>query len=1010
MFGASICFAGTTGKIAGTVIDSDSHAPLPGANIMIAGTSMGAASDANGQFVILHVPPGRYTLIASVIGYQKQQIADVQVQIDLTTTVSFRLSQQVLTAETVTIVAERPLVTPDISNSQMNIDARAIETLPVQTVKQVLSLQAGIQQGREGIEIRGGGANQTGFMIDGLSLNDERANIPYAAISMSAVQEIQIQTGGFNAEYGNIRSGLVNVVTREGARDRYHASAIIRYTPAGPKHFGSSVYDRNSYFNRPYLDPAVCWTGTNNGAWDDYLQRQYPQFEGWNAVSQATLQDDDPTNDLSPEAAQRLYLWQHRRNGDIRKPDYVIDAGLGGPVPVIGEQLGDMRFFVSHFREQEMFVYPLSRDHYAESHTQLKLTSDVTTALKLTFTGLYGEIHSVSPYSWKTTPTGRVLRDPAEIVGLLNSSSGASVLYMPGYYSPSSIYRTMVGLKLTHILNERTFYETSLQHIINRYHTFQMAERDTSRVYEPVPGYFVDEAPYGYWGYGAVGVEGMSMGGWMNLGRDKSINTTTRFRFDLTSQVNFRNQIKTGIDITYNDYNIRSSTYSPSMSTWTRSMNYRVFPFRIGLYAQDKLEFQGFIANIGLRLDYYDANTHRYLLDKYDKYFKAGYGNAIEQTVPTEKTKPDWDISPRLGISHPITVNSKLYFNYGHFRSEPASSYRFRLQRESNGLVTSIGDPGLALEKTVAYELGFTQNIRNTLLLNLAAYYKDVTNQPGWINYRSIDNSVQYARAANNNYADIRGFEVTLTKQTGRWITGFINYTYDVRTSGYFDLTYYYENPTEQRNYLRLNPYQSRPQPRPFARMSLDIHTPVDIGPAIGQLHPLANWNVNLLGEWRTGRYETFNPNSIPGVVDNIQWKDYYNLDMRIARLFQPGKYEVQLYIDISNVFNYKYMTAGRFNYRSYAGFADARDYNAYLTSLNFSWETGVEHGNDRPGDYRPLDVPYDPLEPNPDNDPAIRERNERRKETKSYIDNPNITSLMFLNPRAVTFGVRISF
>ncbi|MDQ7053707.1 MAG: TonB-dependent receptor [candidate division KSB1 bacterium] len=1030
VLGPWYAFAGTTGKIAGYVRDAESGSGLPGVNVVVEGTDLGAATDANGYYVILNVPPGHYNVSFRMIGYATHVEKDVKVEMELTTTIDVELRPVVIAGEEVVVVAERPVVQKDVSASQMNVEAAVIEKLPVKTVDEVITLQAGIERGSRGFIVRGGAANQTVFLVDGLSLNDERSNFPYTAVGLSALREIKIQTGGFNAEYGNLRSGLINVVTREGDRKRYMAVASIQYRPPAPKHFGPSLYDPNSYFNRPYLDDAVCWYGTNVGEpftdvnsngrwdpgepfrdlngdgvrsyWDEYTRRQYPNFEGWYAVSEATMQDDDPTNDLTPEAAQRLFRWQRRRQGDITKPDFVVDVGFGGPLPLIGRPLGNLRFYLSHFREREMFIFPLSRDSYFDHHTQLKLTSDITSSTKMIATLLYGEIHSVSPYNWKTTPTGYVLRTPYEVANLLNSSYGSAILYMPGFYSPSSIFRTMIGLKITHVVSPKTFYEFSLQHNINRYKTYQMATRDTTRRYEVVPGFFVDEAPFGYWGYSVNGIDGMIMGGWMNLGRDRSVNTTTSFRFDLTSQLNPHNQVKAGIQVVYNDYRIRSSTYSPSMPTWTRSMKYDVFPYRIGVYVQDKLEFQGFIANVGLRLDYSDPNTEFFALDPYAKYFKAGYGKAIELEAPREKAEPSLTLSPRLGVSHPITESSKLYFNYGHFRSEPASSYRFRLQRESNGLVTYVGNPWMHLEKTVAYEVGYAQSLFEEFLLNIAAYYKDVTNQPGWIYYQSIDNSVQYYKAASNNYQDIRGFEITLTKRSGRWVTGFINYTYDVRTSGYFGLTAYYEDPNKQREYLRLNPYQEKPRPRPYARANITIQTPEKWGPFWLGHYILGDWRCSFLAEWYSGRYETYNPNSIPGVVDNVRWKDWYNVDMRLSKAFKMGRAEVQAYVDVRNLFNFKFL--------NYAAFSDRYDYLDYLESLNFEWEEGVEKGHDRIGEYRPDDVPYDPLEPNPNNDPEIRKRNEERKRKKSYIDMPNIRALTFLNPKDVVFGIKINF
>jgi outer membrane receptor protein involved in Fe transport len=1004
-FSASL-FAQTHGKIAGRVTDAENGQPLPGVDVMIEGTSMGAATNIDGYYTILNVPPGTFSVKFSIIGYTKTNVKEVRVVIDLTSTVNAALSSTTLVAGEVVVTAQRPIVTKDVSSSQFNIQTKNVETMPVQTVTEVLSLQAGIEQGSDGIIIRGGGVggtNQVIFVLDGFVLNDERSNIPYRAVGMSGTQEIQVQTGGFNAEYGNVRSGVVNVITKDGDRGHYNGTFNVRYKPAAPKHFGISPYDANSYFNRPYTDPAVEWTGTKNGAWDAYTQNQYPYFQGWNAVSQATMQDKDPSNDLTPEGAKRLWEFQRRRAGDIDKPDYVIDVGFGGPVPIIGKDLGNLRFFASHFNQREMFIIPLSRDAYTENHTQLKLTSDITSTMKLTVVGLYGEDYSASPYEWTTAPTGYLMRSQSEVAGLLSSTDGMNVLYMPGRYSPASVYRYTVGATLTNMLSPSTFYEVAAQRNSSRYNTFQMDTRDTSRIYQPVPGYFVNQAPFGYWGYSTGAIDGiMSTGGWMNLGRDQSVNSTTTLRFSLTSQVDQDNQIKAGFQFSYDDLNINSGTYSPSMTTWTRSLIYHVFPYRLGVFAQDKLEFKGFIANVGLRFDYSNPNSPFYDLGMYDPLFSQGLGNTIEQTAPTEKAKAQTYLSPRIGISHPITEDSKLYFNYGHFLSEPSSSSRFRLQRESNGIVTYMGNPNMALEKTVSYELGFEQNAFNMFLVNLAAYYKDITHQPGWVHFQNINTSVNYYESTSNNYADIRGFELTLTKLGGTWISGFINYTYDVGSTGYFDLTQYYQDVNKQRAYLQLNPYQTKPHPQPYANANLTVLTPDAFGPEIMGSRPLAGWSLNFIATWATGSYGTYNPNSIPGVVDNVQWADSYNIDIRLMKMVRLYDLDVQVYMDVQNVFNFKHL--------NYAGFVDNYDYQDYLASLNFSWETGDQKGNDRIGAYRPNGVAFDPLEPNPNNDPAISARNNVRKDKKSYINMPNDESMTFLNPRSFMFGIRLSF
>ena len=166
--------------------------------------------------------------------------------------------------------------------------------------------------------------------------------------------------------------------------------------------------------------------------------------------------------------------------------------------------------------------------------------------------------------------------------------------------------------------------------------------------------------------------------------------------------------------------------------------------------------------------------------------------------------------------------------------------------------------------------------------------------------------------------------------------------------------------------------------------------------------HPVAKWRINFLANWRAGRYYTYNPNSIPGVVDNVRYRDYYNIDLRIAKSFNIRRLDLQLYVDIHNLLNTKHF--------SFAGFSDSYDRINYLESLRLDWETGDQKGNDKIGDRRPDDVSFDPLEPNPNNDPAIAARNQQRIESKSYIDMPNIQSLTYLNPRDIFFGIKLSF
>ena len=395
----SIPIFAQVGKITGVVKDASTGEALIGANVLIEGTTIGAATNLDGYFVILNISPGTYNLKASMVGYAPSVYQDIRVSIDQTTEVNFNLTSNTFQTEEVVVIATTPIVQKDVSSSRVNLNVAEIENLPVSSIDGVIGLQAGV---RSGLEIRGGSANQTAFLVNGVTMRDERDNSPFTGISYSAIDEVQIQTGGFNAEYGNVRSGLINVVTKEGSRDKYSFSLISRYKATSQKHFGSSPNDPNSYWIRPFVDGQVAWFGTQyvdpatgQSVWDNFTQNQYPQFDGWVAVAEQTLLDDDPTNDLTPEQAQQQFLWEHRRITAIEKPDYEVDASFAGPVP-FAQSLGNLRFSASYRQTENMYVVPLSTDGVNDWVGQVKLTSDVGEGMKLMVQGLWSEVQGTN--------------------------------------------------------------------------------------------------------------------------------------------------------------------------------------------------------------------------------------------------------------------------------------------------------------------------------------------------------------------------------------------------------------------------------------------------------------------------------------------------------------------------------------------------------------------------------------------------------------------------------------
>jgi outer membrane receptor protein involved in Fe transport len=1010
VFLTSNSWAGITGKFAGKVTDASTGEVLPGVNVVIQGTTLGASTDVEGDYFIINVPPGSYNLVASMMGYQSLLKTDVLVSADRTIPVDFALTSTAIVGEEVTIVAKKDVIAMDMSASQVSLAAADILQVPsVTDIQRAVNLQVGVDfdpttrgySNRAEITVRGGGRGQNAFMVDGLMMVDNRANRPMMLVNLSSVKEINIVKGGFNAEYDNVRSGLINVVTKEGAVTKYNGSIDARITPGHLKHAGESIFDPKSYYLRPYLDPAVCWTGTNNGAWSAQTQAKYRSFMGWNEFAKTQV-------GMTPEQCREYFIWTHRAEGSDAlgrsagsygdKPDYYIDGSFSGPVPLVGKKLGDLSFFATHKINEDAFALPTNRDYYSEQNSQIKLTSKLSPSLKLTLEGLYAETHTVQSApradgmdAYMTSGEDILYSSIATGYDYVLGQNAA--MYYPDALNPFDIYNSLIGFGIDHVLSPSTFYNVRVSHV--RTKNF-CGGPDGFRDETPLT-YFgsqaADETPLGY----KVGIytmwDGMSTSGEGSV-RDFSEVNTLNAKVDLTSQVNKYHQVKAGIVFNYDDINTRyeHNQIGDTGNNWL--IEWRRFPYRAGAYVQDKLEFKGMIANVGLRADGNFPNSKAFVADRYSMYFRKKFMNEFQELAPSEDAKNRLKISPRLGISHPVTEDAKLYFNYGHFYTTPTSDEMFIIMKRSKGL-TDIGNPNADLAKTVAYELGVEYSLSDMFLIHLSGYYKDVTNQLANIHYVGYDGGVDYWSRENNNYEDIRGFEAMVEKRFGSWITGWANYNYLVSTLGYIGRQTYYEDTRRMEQEGLMNPYQERPLARPIARVNLTVTSPNDFGPTVGGIKPAANIRMDILYSWRAGKYETntnystWNPKGTVELMEPLQWKGRTTVDLRLSKSLNVSRYNLNLYLDIANVFNLEYLEE--------SGFASASDRIAYMRSLHLPRYNGDEvatkaeyaamgyvGGDDKPGDVKSSDKPY--------------------------IDMPNRDFLTYLNPRAVTFGVAVNF
>jgi outer membrane receptor protein involved in Fe transport len=217
-----LLLASTTGKIAGVVEDSKSGEPIPGASIRVTGTEMGTQTDADGEYFLLNLPAGSYTIEVSVIGFQSVQKNDVRVLLDLTTPVDFEIEQADYPLKRqIKVYAERPPIQRDLTASRSIVTSDQLAFIPnSRSVGAIMSNMAGTVVDRNSnIHVRGGRSGQVSYFYDGFSIQDPFVGSAGLRIMPDALEEVNLTSGGYSAEYGEALSGILNAVSKDGSRD-----------------------------------------------------------------------------------------------------------------------------------------------------------------------------------------------------------------------------------------------------------------------------------------------------------------------------------------------------------------------------------------------------------------------------------------------------------------------------------------------------------------------------------------------------------------------------------------------------------------------------------------------------------------------------------------------------------------------------------------------------------------------------------------------------------------------
>ena len=950
---------GVNGKVHGVVTDAETGEPLVGVNVIIdtrwegrekvrLANPLGAATDANGYYFILNVPPGRYDISARMIGYETKTVSGVRVEIGRTATVDFHLNPSVVKGKEVVVTARKEVVKLDVPSSRITVSGDETENLPTNDLQHILDLAPGVTVNtfNNKISIRGGGPDQVMTYLDGFALKDNIFNIPFLSFNRTAIEEISIETGGFSAEYGDLRSGIINVATKEGGAN-YAATVDIKYHPPGYKYTGPKKYIEDKYWLMYGSD--ISFDSTR-------LHRMFPnpqdRFDGWIAYAEQKLADSDSSNDWSPYQRRELWRWRHRGRREGHLPDVIFDGTLTGPfpgrnLPLVGPVLRKMNFMVSHRNYYYAYEHPAYRDHYLERNSMVKIIYRFNPAMRLTFSGMFAHEYGMA----------QTARERGNDAYVMRSGGGGS--YGDCIYNLGDIYTKNIGLSFVHTLSPSTFYEIRINQMSRRYDIRHGPERDTTKVkfipgeiytiqsdslevpgvWDPVTHAYIrgdtvlhrgdkvwcgpsawDETPEGWV---IPGEAYFDQPGKVNLNAsspdlDHSKGSGLTVRFDLTSQVSRRHQIKTGLY--YNTNMLQRDWYEFRTVYEDRAIRYKEYPRYGAFYVQDRVEAKGLIGNFGVRVEMFDANSKDYEPGNpfSDWFFIPNVWSHLD-SMDWAPSKVYWRVSPRLGISHPMTAESKIYFNYGHAYNAPSNTYRYGFLPHTfmNSRMEWRGNPNLKPQKTVQYELGYEHAILGTYLIHTAIYYKDVSDELGKVFYQNVfspDPTARYYTWENKVYEDIIGWEFRLYKRVGDFVTGWIQTEFRGQNSGEigYKNKYVPGDPYNVSTYAKFSyPHEMLWDWTPNFLINLDLHTPYDYGPTWHGFKPLAGWRLNAILFWQEGAKFTWNPEHSPFVRNNLQYANTFTNSFYVSKAVGYGWLKADLYLDVRNLFARRLLNVG---------------------------------------------------------------------------------------------------
>lgn len=891
MISSGITYA-QSGAIAGKVIDSDDREPLIGVNIIIRGTTFGTITNLDGEYAIRSIRPGEYSIEFRYIGYESTLYTGIRVIAGETTRLDLALNQQAITAsEEVVIVGERPIFDVEQSSTATTFSRDQIASAPVRRVDEVVGMTAGVVRDPTGLYIRGGRANETGFVVDGVSAQDPLAGTGFGLdLGANAYQNVEVTTGGVDVEHGNLTSGVVTVRTQDGT-DKYRG-----------------------YFTHKRDNP------------------------GRMSSSQSDFYTD------------------------------IFELSLGGPIqltnnwlPRIGVNIpGNLYFFAS---AQTNLTNEFTRNTADQVRTTLIDNDFWSPRQDNRWSGMLKLTYRISPSKRLEAAYTRSLtvNQNTRMLQIV----GDDVQIRPGYqfffeqnldnantYAHDS---KLAYVKWTSAISNSLFYDVQFSRLFTRLRADANGRywRPTSIDGEFDAGsiviYPVSPFPAGPdFSYVLPGDGFANNGGIASLWHDHYAEEYT-LRGNLTKYfLDNTNRLRFGFEAKFMEYQwiditrpwvgapiqIDENTFTESNRLGSTSDIWNVSPSRGAFYVSDQIRYQGLIANIGLRLEYWFPGEYvdRFIddpLSPIPSQIREAYKN---ETYNLFGRRFKMRMLPRVNVSFPVRENMVMYFNYSHKTKLPHPTYVYAGLDpfyQDRSFLSNLGNPNLDPEVDISYEIGFRYQLSSNDALNMTAFWSDKYDFITSERISVLDASgreTERSFRVNGDFARVRGIELSYLKRYSHFLQGTMNATYSLAEglsstsndalrqiiSGGQDIGNNIETPLAW--------------DRPFDVKGNLIFTWDRSDPLFG-LRPLNQFKVFFSGTLRSGQRYTpmifrgFMRNPITGDED---WRPIYErdpdpnkrfseigdpwmmFDMNFQKWIKIGSTRVIASVEITNLFNNK--------------------------------------------------------------------------------------------------------